>query len=404
MWQVNFSSDLAPTETGSLSTPENFSFEELVLLPTHFKFAFICNEEVLVWDAQHHKFLLHSTDVESPRAMCFSSNGHFFACGTKDREFHIWKKSPTGYLPHQKFVSYFGKTTPLISPNGEIVISSNSGALQLLHTTSSAISPPSISTQTFQSDEWLFVEFSPDKSLVAVTRRLSSIVTVLGIKSGNPWFVIDTDTKNCGLRVTEDKVIVVGDGKIVTWDISVRDSTSTTGRDITNSVQTTTFKHSTSITSLFASISPDLNYVAFGTQQAGTSEDLSIYNMHTGEKLAVAISDGVLVGFTPSGHEVWCAIESGEVDRWEIIQKNGSHGIELKKLKEDVEPQGLLWLSPHGYKITDDGWILCSSGKLLLWLPNHLKPDVMIQKNWGGKYLAVWNSDSSEPCILELDV
>ena len=400
LWQVSFSSGHAPAQIGSLSTPYNFSSDELVLLPTLSYFAFILDGEVLVWDAQHDKVLLHSTDVKYPRNMSFSSNGHFFACGSWGREFYIWRESPTGYLPHQKLVSSGGPNRPLISPDGESVISSGEQTLQLWHIGDSPTHPFSILKQTSQYNGRFLVEFSPGESLVAITQKLSSMVTILDVKSGNPWFVIETGTKICGLRMTEDKIIVVGDGKIVTWDLPAGNIASNTQGNVTSCVQTTTFEHSAHISDLHASISPNLDCVAFGDGDFDTQENLCIYNIHTGKKLVACGSGGYTVGFTPSGHGVWCAAVD-RVDQWEIIQGSGPNEIKLKKLQGSSEPQCLPWLSPCGHQVTNDGWVPHSSGKWLLWLPHNFWPDTRFEQKWSGKFLAVWNYDLSEPCILE---
>lgn len=406
MWQVSFTSNHSPVKVGSLSIPDSFPSEKPVLLPTHSRLAFTLGRRVLVWDAQNQKVLLDSADVKNPRAMSFSPCGHFFVCGTYGREIYIWKESPAGYLSYQKLVSTANATVPLISPNGESVISHGNGAriLQLWPTPNSSTYLPSISIQTPHHHEWFCIEFSPTESLVAFSERLSSTVTVLDTESGNPLFFIDTDTEVCGLMITADEIIVVGNGKIITWNIPARDCISNTQRDIYNSVQTTTFYHPAPISMLWASVSPNLNYIAFGDQRSGISEDLCIYNTNTGEKLAAAKSKHTYPGFTSSGHAAWYVGNFGNLDQWQIIVE-GPDSIKLKQLWEDVEPlHGFPWHSPNGYQVTGDGWILNSSRKQLLWLPPHLQPDIKIQRKWSGKYLAVWNWGLPGPCLLKLDV
>ena len=404
IWQVNFTSSNAPTKVGSLSTPDDFSSKELVLLPSPSRFAFILDGEVILWDAQHQKALLHFADANGLSSLSFSPDGHFFLCGTQGREFYIWKESPTGYISHQKLVSCAYEPTPLISPDGQLVMSPSGYMLQLWSTTISPTSPPSLTIQASNSSDWIFVEFSPDESLVAVTERLGSTVTILDINSGDPWLVIDADTKICGLKLTGDKVIVVGNGKIITWDLPPRDCFFNIRRNINNSVQTTTFEHSANLGDLFASISPNLKYIAFG-DGISVSEALSIYNMHTGEKLVVASSRMTVPGFTPEGNRVWCATDDGHIQQWEILEENGTNAIKLKGLDDDVEPlTGFPWHTPPGYQVTDDGWIFCSSGKWLLCLPHHLQQNAKIQRKCSEKCLAVWNGNSQEPCILRLEV
>ena len=414
-WQVNFTSNHTPTRVGSLSTPHDFSSDELVLLPATSRIAFSLDKKVVVWDTLHHKALLHSADAKNPRAMSFSPEGHFFLCGTISREFYIWKESPTGYLLHQKLVSGASRPTPYISLNGESVISSSGQILQLWHTKKS---PTSIQTAHCQHKRFL-IGFSSDESLVAFTQTLSSTVTVLDTKSGNPWLVIDTDAPTCGLRMTEGQILVVCKGKVITWDLPARNSAFNPMRDTNDSVQTIALKLPQHVVFLQASISPNLDYVAFGTGIT-TKEPLSIYSMHSREKLATVPPDGYIlgyrsgyrpgyrpgykVGFTQNGHEVWCADEV-TLNQWEIVKENGSNAITLKRLNKDAEVLcGLPWLSSHGYQVTHDGWILGSNGKCLLWLPHHWRPDKRVERVWSGKFLAVWNDNSSEPYILEMVV
>ena len=401
-WEVSFTSNHPPKKVGSLPTPDDFSSNDLVFLPTLSRLAFILDEKVLVWDAQHQKVLLNSADIEYPRSMSFSPDGQFFACGGAHNGLQIWKEAPTGYLPYQKLISGTRNATPLISPDGKSFISHSYYTLQLWHIDSSPTSLPSILPHYIP---WFFIEFSPDDSLVAVAERFSSTVTVLDTTSGNPWFAIDTSTKACGLKMTGDKIFVVGYGKIITWDLPARDCSFNTSMDISNSVQTTTLNNPVHASSLYASISPNLNYVAFGCEAFNSSERLCIYSMQTGEKLAVAKTERHISGFTSSGCEVWCAGSCGEAEWWKVIEKNGLCDITLVGLEKNMIPQdGVPWLSPYGYQVTNDGWILCSSGKRVLWLPHHWRQSKEIERKWSEKFLAIWNMNSYRPYILKLEV
>ena len=406
IWQVSFTSSNPPIKIGSLSTPDNFSSEELVLFPTLSRLAFILDGEIFVWDALQNRVLLHSLDIEKPRAISFSPDGHSFVCGTGSREFYIWKETPTGYVSRQQLVTGATGTRPLISPNGGSVISSSDNILQLWHTTGLPTSISRVSTKNSRKDAWYCVEFSLDGTLVAVAEGSSRTVTLYDMESGNPWLVIDTGTDTCGLRMTEDEIIVVGDGKIVTWDLPIRNCTFEGKKTINDSVHTTVFVHSTHIGRLSASISPTLEYIAFGDRSGILAVfSIDIYHMHTGEKLATATSGGSIPGFTPSGHEVWCTTYTGNVDQWEIVKEKGSEAIELKEIKKNMKPiSGFPWLSSDGHQVTNDGWIICSSGKRLLMLPHYLQQSATIERKWSGKSLVIWNKNTPEPCILKLEV
>ena len=245
------------------------------------------------------------------------------------------------------------------------------------------------------------LEFSPDESFVAAAQWLDNTVNVFNTRFGNQPLVIDTSIQICGMKMTESTIIIVGDQKIVTWDLPAEDCVLNVRRNIDDSVQTTTFEHPESIENLHASISPDLNYIAFGSSEC---LDLWLYDMHTREQLAAAESYGWLPGFTLSGHEVCCAVYDDIVDWWAIVKEDGSNVTKLEHLMEADEPLGgSPWQSSHGYQVTDDGWILNFSGKWLLWLPHHWQATKM-ERRWSGKFLAVQNSELPEAIILELEV
>lgn len=403
IWQASFTSTHTASKVGSLSTPEYFS-GGLVLLPAFSRLAFTFNKKVLVWDGQHHKVLLEFENVENVENMYFSSDGCFFVCSWSKGSY-LWKEYPDGYLFYQKFEFRTPRGSPQISPNGQSVVSVDERTLQLFPIASSPASLSSSSTHTSFHSGSFFIEFSPAKSLVAFSELLSKRVTILDIKSGNPWLIINTEAKVHGLRMTGDKIITVSvsDGKIVTWDLPARDSAFNAGKNIRSSVQTT-FQHQLSQLGFpRASVSPDLNYVVTGSAIRGSGVYIS--DMHTGEKLGTTKSHGVIYGFTPSSHEVWCARDDGEVDKWEIVGVKESNAIEIKELCWGVIPEsGFPWHSPCTYQVTDEGWILCPSGEQLLWLPHHWRQDVVIQRKWCENLLAFWNTMSPEPYILELKV
>ena len=402
IWEVGFTSNSTPKEVGSLSTPDNFSSNEFLLFPTLSRLSFILKGRVLVWDTQHSKTLLDCVDIKNPRNMSFSSDGHFFICGTKGPEFYLWKESPNGYLLHRKFISSTGSTKQVLSPDGGSMITFSSSTVQLWRTTNSPTSLSSTPTQTSQSTPQDFIlDFSPDKELAAVTRRLGNMVTVLHLKSGDPQLVIDTSMEVCAIRMAKSTIVVTDGRKIVTWDLPIGDYVLNTRANIKSSVRTTTFE--SPVLGPHISISPNLNYIA--TKKL--LECPHIYDTHTGKLLVVAKDGGSVlestVGFTQGGCEVWCDADEG-VDQWEITQDSNSGTIKLVHLEPAEEPLGgFPWQSSCGYQVTDNGWILNSGGKRLLWLPHHWRSDKK-DRIWSGKFLGLLCGELPEAVVLDLDL
>ena len=245
VWEVEFASTHTLAEVESLPAPDDISLEEALFLPTLSRLAFILREAVLIWDAEDSRFLLNFVGGSQSMGMTFSSDGRFFACGTVDLEINLWKESPAGYALHRRLVSGIDKglgtyyitnegTKPLLSPNGESVVTSKYSETQLWRTTDPTTSLSNVPLRPTRRTNFL-LEFLSGRS-VAVTARLGeNMVAVLDLKSGNPLLVIDAGTGIWGLKVTGDAIIFVGEGRITTWNLpAFLDS----GADINDSVRT----------------------------------------------------------------------------------------------------------------------------------------------------------------------
>ena len=405
IWEVGFTSSHAPVEVNSLSTPDNFPSKEFLLLPILSRLAFILQGRVLVWDGQNLKTLLDFADIENPRNISFSPDGHFFVCGTEGLEFYLWKESPNGYILHQKFIPSTRSTKQAISPDGGSIVTFGGSTVQLWHTTHSPTDLPDVLTRACQHPcQDLILEFSPDKELAAVARQLGTTVTVLNLKSSDPQLTIDTCMEVYAVRVAEGAVIVTDGRNITAWHIPTGDCTLGSRANIQNSAWTTTVEFSAPPgPGLSISISPNLNCIA--TKRL--FEYPSIYDTHTG-KLLMAAEDGggsvmeLAVGFTPDGCDVWCGGDEG-VDQWRIVQDSRSGINKLDYLRStEVPPGGFPWQSSRGHQVTDDGWILSPNRKRLLWLPHHWRSDKR-GRMWSGKFLALLYGELPEAVVLELE-
>jgi WD40 repeat protein len=227
------------------------------------------------------------------------------------------------------------------------------------------------------------------------------MATIFDLRSGDPRLIIDTGMKICGLGVTGNTVIVVGEGKITTWDLPEGDGVLNAKANAHDSVRTVVFNHPapppTRLDS--ASISPDFNYIAIGRED---SKCLEIYDISTGKRLAVTTTTDVRrPWFTRDGREVWSS-RAFPKDGWKITKSGESDVIELEPLRPNTRPSGgYLWESPHGHDVARDGWILDSRGKRLVWLPHFWR----VYKRypiWDGRFL-VLSTGLHGLVILELD-
>ena len=408
IWEVEFASKGPRTEVGSLCIPKNFNpSEEFFFLPTLSRLAFILEGRVLVWDAQNSKVLLHTEDAKTHRGMSFSSDGHFFACGTGGPEIYLWKESPTGYTLHQKLISSsMGFCKPLLSPDGQSIVASGTSILQLWYTTDSTTTP-SPPTQSFQPTEYFILGFSPGGSFAVAARLMDNTAIVLHLKPSFTQLIIDTGMEIFGLAVTGNTVIVVGNEKIITWKLPAGDHLHNTSVNVTDSIQTIMLNRPRSLRLLHmysASISPDFNYVAIAEKTVGgeETEHLNIYRVSTGDHHAGTFSQGSMPWFDPNGYGVWCHSVYGGVEGWAIVGDGIFKPANLERLDPAKGPLGgFPWRSSYGYQITDDGWILSPSGKRLLWLPHHWRSDKR-HRTWCGQFLGLSHHELPEVIILEL--
>jgi len=403
IWQVGFTSEHTLAEIESLSAPDDIGFEEHLFLPTLSRLAFILRfgGAVLIWDARDSRFLLNFVSDGWLGRLSFSSDGCFFACGGYD-QVYLWKESPTGYILHQKLMprllSYW--TTPFLSPDGESIITFKENETKLWHTTDPISPSSSVPTQPAEQTHFVLA-FSPEKSFVVTGRWEGNIATIVDLKSGDPRLIIDTGMKICGLGVTGSTAIVVGEKKIITWNLPAGDCVLDARANVHDSILTIVFNHPSPPPggTHSASISPDFNHLVITREW---ERGLDIYDMSTGRHIVGATAKVVFrPWFTRDGREVWY---STYVDLYgqKIIRDGGSNIIGLEPLQRGGAPSGgFLWESSHGHKVTDDGWILDSRKNRVMWLPHHWRVSEE-DRIWDERFLALFDRGLPEPVVIEL--
>ena len=225
------------------------------------------------------------------------------------------------------------------------------------------------------------------------------MVTIFNSLTDDLQSAVDTDMGVVCLGTTGSALIVVGEKKIVTWNLP--DDDCAFNASIDDSVRTTTLRSDRG-TPNCGSISPDFSRIAvLSTTYFGRY--LQIFDMSTGRSLTSAEASGARwVGFTRDGREVWTASRN-DLDKtgWKIVEDSGSGSIELEPRDGTVCPSGVFpWESRRGYEVKGDGWVLSATQKRLLWLPHRWRSEVW-QRAWGGQFLGLLHWELSEVVILE---
>ena len=222
---------------------------------------------------------------------------------------------------------------------------------------------------------------------------MDNVVTVLNLQSGLPWWIIDTGMSVYNLRIARGTVAVVGNGKVVTWNLPTGDHALNSRLNINDSIQTKFFHQHNELES--ASISPDFSHVVIKIS------DLRIYNISTGKLITGSKAQLHSPCFTSDGHEIW-SCSSQNKGGFAITKDSKSDVTKLKLLDPSEFPSGgLPWQSSHGYQVTDNGWVLSTGGKKLLWLPHHWRSSEEYRV-WNGQFPALSHCELSEAVILEL--
>ena len=409
MSEVEFALKNPPVEVESLPIADKIvGGRRFLFLPSLSRLALTLGDIIQVWDAKAAKLLLESELPSFPPLPSlydlpigsFSSDGRFFVHVNADGITRVWKESPVGYVLHQKlsFSASDLHLIPRLSPSGEsIFTSSDYRAYHLWHTRDQVLSLPSVSKNDFT------LAFSPDGSFVAFARQGGNLVTVFNPFTGDLQSVVDTNMGVVCLGMTGNAFIVVGEEKIVSWDLPGGDCAF--NANINHSVWTTTLNPHEG-TFKCASISPDFSHIAALSGTDYGANRLRIFDMSTGRPLTNAYAHAVgqsWVGFTLEGREVWNADSDSdsELEGWKIVEDSGSGSIQLELRGGIVRPSLLLpWESRRGYEVTGDGWVLSATQKRLLWLPHRWRSE-REDRVWSGRFLGLLHEELSDVVILE---
>ena len=418
IWQSPFTLEHPPVEVTSLPVPDGITdAHRFLFLPTLSRLAFILGGTIQVWDLKPLKFLLKSELVLEPRdrrdtklhnSPCgsFSSDGRFFAYTNTAGEVCVCKESPAGYLLHQRLQFFISSIFPLpqLSPNGESIIISLSSKIHRLHTRDQDLPLPGVSMKD-SGRRTFTLGFSADEKFAAFGRRKENTITVIDLQSGEPRWIASVGVEIDCLRMAGSTVILVGEEKIVTWNLPGGDSAF--NASINDSIRTTVLHHPSKRhrlgTPSYMSISPDLSRIMVVRHlPIGIDYSLEVDDVSTGLCLARITTDSALRPlFTQDGREIWAGRKYYEEwEQCEIIEDSESGAVELK-LQDTPGPQSRAFrYSSSGYAVTDNRWVLSPNQKRLLWLPHRWRSDGE-NRAWGGRFLGLLHDELSGVVVLE---
>jgi WD40 repeat protein len=409
IWEVGFTPGVTPMEVETVSIPDN-TIETFVFTPrqqddilwTEFhpascRLAFIGTRgTLLVWDARASKFLLHHTGVSFLSSMTFSSDGHFFASTTIESQVFLWRESHAGYTLLTKFTTPCSKLH--FSPNGELIITSCGSKVQLWHMKSFTTTSSSLTQEPKHTSEDFILEFLPDRSLAVIAQKKDKTVIVLDLKSSIPLLAIDTSIEVYGLRPIQNTIVVIGDEKAIMWNLPECNLLPDARMSIRDSIQSIKFRDVDNSIVFAASISLNFQYISLARYGAGAGF-LDIYCTSTGQNICEEV-EVIAFWFTPSRHDIWCAAAQ-EAKVFTVTQGTLNHTKTIADIED--ESWGCPWGSSHGYRVTQDGWILGMGGKRLLALPPLWQSQFKVYRVWNGKFLALLHGGLPELVILELE-
>ena len=409
IWEVGFAPGATPAKVEVVSIPDK-TVETCVFKPmeqddiawTEFhpascRLAFIgTGGALLVWDARASKFLLHHTGVSFLSSMSFSSDGHFFACTTVKSEVYLWRESPTGYTLFERISTPCSKLC--FSPDGESTITFCGSKIQLWHVKGFTTTTSSLAQALQHTSEDFVLEFLPDRLLAVVAQKKNKTVAVLNLTSGALQLTIDTSIEVYGLRLIKNAIAVVGSEKAILWNIPEGNYLPGARMNVGDNTQIINLDNMDHHIVFAASISLNFQYIALAKYDIGEGF-VDVYHTSTGWKLH-GQTEAISLWFAPDRHEVWCAAARG-AEVFSITQEALIHTNSIADI-EDAQ-LGCPWGSPHGYKVTIDGWIFSANGKQLLMLPPIWQSRFKVYRVWNGRFLALLHGGLPEVVVLELE-
>jgi len=375
---------------------------EFSFSPVTFHAAFATTTEVAILNIRDLKVQLHNKVAKSlymPPG-CFSSNGHFFACGTSKHEICVWKNTPTCYIfwgTLQTRLLFEGFS---FSPAITSILTWGEKGVQLLHLGNSTISQPSNRNEHPYQYRSHLVACSMDGTHVVTAQKGGNVITVINPLLGTPLKSIKVDIQTLDIRIANNTVIAVNGHKLLRWSLragEIMQGSCETGREaIPETLGIDLYPHTIEQLILSNDCS-QIGYIIKGKQK------VFLYDIKS-QKLRKCVAENIIgIQFSPDGHQLWAII------RWRPTSvKFLQFGVVGDHLT-NVTEQGFSWVSPHqslcGYCIVDKSkWVEGPGGRKLLWLPPSWRENSLWRVRWEGSFLALLSGHHPKPIIIKFQL
>ena len=223
-WEITSTSSGHPTKVDSLRVHHGFDSDnhQITFSPASLRVAVVSANSTIIRDVRDSSLLLEtsaSRDLGS-YAGHFSPDGNLFAC-TEQQDLRIWKALAEGYSLWAKFPLRFPAAaggTFAFSPDSGSIIGWGSGITEVWKV-DQVICPPA-SEPPYDVWNSHLVAFSTNGAYAAIGRASLGVITVIDLRSGIQELIIDLDMVIMDVRMIDDTVFVLGDVRVVSWNLT----------------------------------------------------------------------------------------------------------------------------------------------------------------------------------------
>ena len=365
-----------------------------------FHASFVTKADLVILDVRDLRILLEVKAAQSPFIPPghFSSDGHFFVCGTEEPRIFVWENGSTGYGPWSNLRPRLLFKGLSFSPTTSSILTWGQQGIQVLNPDNqSAFLSPSEAGHHHRHHNHL-VAYSVDGALTATTRQKDHIIKILDNLSGSPCQLIDTGMEILDIKIVDNTICMASSCGLVWWDLE------TGGRvhgaqDVIN--KTTAIDPTVG----HLALSHDCSQIAFAVQKT----DLYLWreglppvrvSLHNYEARASDESLNIInIQSSPNRRGLWLLASTSRTHSI-LGSRTRYFPVELE-IREDQNFRNVTRRSSNspwpwanlfscGYRIGvgSKEWVVDPEGRKILWLP----------PSWRAKNVedVRWNGNSSE--------